>query len=598
MKILILLLLVSITTINSQIIVIQGNVTTSTTVVNNVVLTFTNANDTTTSYSTLTNSLGNYSIGLITGIEENDPSIPVHFELTQNYPNPFSNETVIPYKLNINSKVNVTVYDILGREVRKFSIGEQAAGIHGIIWDGNNNFGQKLSTGIYFYKMEAGNESLVNKMVLTRGIGASNNLTLTGIFTSPAKFFQKKVTKINSDSYYVKITNTDITMPRIAEIEVENVIIANDTTINFSVNKLPIANAGKDDSIKVGQYVTLDGSQSKMGDGDILYYDWVPDSTNPAKVRILWAKIQPNVAFSSPGTYKFSLVVNDGIADSDPDEVVIEVGERGEIIFEDAVLESYVRYELKDPKGELTEEKLESMTHLHPEGIFGDITSLAGIENCKNLKILLLGLNKITNLEPLSSLTNLEELYLSQNRTFTDLSPLASLVNLKELDLSSNLIADISSLRSLTNLTTLNLMWNEITDISPLAEMINLEKLIIFSNQITDITPISNLTQLIELDFTYNQIFDITGISSMNELYRLDLVHNKVIDIKPLEEGLEKLKFLDLDHNQITNIEPLVNNTNFGQGDYIFLTGNPLDEISRDQYIRELRNRGVIVTFN
>ena len=119
LKLLSLLLTVLITTLNAQIINVKGNVSTSTEAVKNALVTFTDENDTTKSYSALTDSFGNYSIGLITGIDNSTSLVPTKFELAQNYPNPFSSSTAISYKLNKQSDVEVTIYDILGRQVKK-----------------------------------------------------------------------------------------------------------------------------------------------------------------------------------------------------------------------------------------------------------------------------------------------------------------------------------------------------------------------------------------------------------------------------------------------------------------------------------------------
>ncbi|MGD8782661.1 MAG: FlgD immunoglobulin-like domain containing protein, partial [Ignavibacteria bacterium] len=145
------LVAVLLTVFNAQTYKVKGNVSTPTQVVKNVLITFTEENDTTKSYTALTDSLGNYSLGLITDIEDNPSTIPTKFELAQNYPNPFTSETAITYKLNEQSDVRVTIYDILGREIKKYGVGKQEAGTHGIKWDGRNNTGEKVTAGVYFY---------------------------------------------------------------------------------------------------------------------------------------------------------------------------------------------------------------------------------------------------------------------------------------------------------------------------------------------------------------------------------------------------------------------------------------------------------------
>ncbi|MGE5812290.1 MAG: leucine-rich repeat domain-containing protein [Ignavibacteria bacterium] len=101
---------------------------------------------------------------------------------------------------------------------------------------------------------------------------------------------------------------------------------------------------------------------------------------------------------------------------------------------------------------------------------------------------------------------------------------------------------------------------------------------------------------MVYLHLANNNLTDIQAISNCTQLVRLYLDLNEITDIAPLE-GLTNLSLLDLKYNKITNIEPLVNNSGLGQGDAVSLNGNPLDQISINQYIPELRNRGVTVFY-
>src|SRR5919199_772712 len=95
----------------------------------------------------------------------------------------------------------------------------------------------------------------------------------------------------------------------------------------------------------------------------------------------------------------------------------------------------------------------------------------------------------------LSTVTNLT-LY---NKKISDLSPLTSLTNLTNLSLISNKISDISPLKSLTNLNLLNLGGNQIQDASPLKSLTDLKTLDLSSNQIKDVSPLKSLTKLTTL---------------------------------------------------------------------------------------------------
>ena len=74
-------------------------------------------------------------------------------------------QTTIPYKLNKPLDASIKIYDVLGREVKSFSVGRQTAGVHNIIWDGKDNLGRRTAAGIYFYQLRASNETQVKKMI-------------------------------------------------------------------------------------------------------------------------------------------------------------------------------------------------------------------------------------------------------------------------------------------------------------------------------------------------------------------------------------------------------------------------------------------------
>ena len=88
---------------------------------------------------------------------------PNVFSLSQNYPNPFNPVTVINYSIPENSVINIKVYDILGREVKHLVNEYKPAGNYSVSFDGSN-----LSSGVYFYKLEAGNFSEIKKMILMK----------------------------------------------------------------------------------------------------------------------------------------------------------------------------------------------------------------------------------------------------------------------------------------------------------------------------------------------------------------------------------------------------------------------------------------------
>jgi hypothetical protein len=89
--------------------------------------------------------------------------IPKEFTLSQNYPNPFNPSTVIRYQLPAAAHVRIKVYDIRGQEVATLADGVQEAGYRTVEWNGSGN-----SSGVYFYKLEAGSFSDTKKMLMLK----------------------------------------------------------------------------------------------------------------------------------------------------------------------------------------------------------------------------------------------------------------------------------------------------------------------------------------------------------------------------------------------------------------------------------------------
>ena len=103
---------------------------------------------------------------LPTDINDEPNSLLPNFALRQNYPNPFNPSTEIEFDLQRRSVARLTIYNILGQEVRKLVDAELSAGHHTVTWDGSDDAGKRVSTGIYFYRFETEGYSESRKMVL------------------------------------------------------------------------------------------------------------------------------------------------------------------------------------------------------------------------------------------------------------------------------------------------------------------------------------------------------------------------------------------------------------------------------------------------
>ena len=114
-------------------------------------------------------SMGAYQYqGDVSDFTDNDDSMLRKTQLIGNYPNPFNPETTISYSLSVASNLRVNIYNIRGQKIKTLINGYQAAGNHQVIWDGMDENGKYVSSGIYFYKMEADDFSQIKKMVLMK----------------------------------------------------------------------------------------------------------------------------------------------------------------------------------------------------------------------------------------------------------------------------------------------------------------------------------------------------------------------------------------------------------------------------------------------
>lgn len=90
------------------------------------------------------------------------------YQLSQNYPNPFNPTTTISWKLAVGSHVELAIYDLLGQRIRTLVDGNKPAGAHQAQWDGRDDRGRAVSSGVYVYQIEAGGFVQSRKMLLVR----------------------------------------------------------------------------------------------------------------------------------------------------------------------------------------------------------------------------------------------------------------------------------------------------------------------------------------------------------------------------------------------------------------------------------------------
>jgi len=100
--------------------------------------------------------------------DEVDFRNPSNFSLGQNYPNPFNPSTNISFTLARRAEVSLEVFTVLGTKVKSIADGEFQSGNHTVTWDGTDNSGRPVASGIYFYSMKAGDFIATEKMLLLK----------------------------------------------------------------------------------------------------------------------------------------------------------------------------------------------------------------------------------------------------------------------------------------------------------------------------------------------------------------------------------------------------------------------------------------------
>ena len=100
-------------------------------------------------------------------IEDNE-YLPLSFQVYQNYPNPFNPTTSLSYQLPDDGKVEVIIYDMMGKLIKNLVNEKQSSGQNSIIWNATNNSGNQVSAGLYIYTVKTSNHKQSKKMLLVK----------------------------------------------------------------------------------------------------------------------------------------------------------------------------------------------------------------------------------------------------------------------------------------------------------------------------------------------------------------------------------------------------------------------------------------------
>ena len=98
------------------------------------------------------------------GLEE--ATIPIRFALDQNFPNPFNSATVITFVVPKAGETTLELFDLLGQKVATLASGYREAGPHTFAWDGRNDKGRPLASGMYLYRLQSGRSKVATRKML------------------------------------------------------------------------------------------------------------------------------------------------------------------------------------------------------------------------------------------------------------------------------------------------------------------------------------------------------------------------------------------------------------------------------------------------
>ncbi len=234
---------------------------------------------------------------------------------------------------------------------------------------------------------------------------------------------------------------------------------------------------------------------------------------------------------------------------------LVEKGQGG-ISEEQMILQAAVAREVNKPPSELRPGDYERITKLDLS--YSEVSNVDDLRRLKGLQSLaLFGCRRLTSIEPLEALTNLEELDLRETPV-DNLEPLQGLTGLQKLLFRGTLIDKLQPLGGLTNLRNLRLTGTRVEQLEPLAALTHLQDLDLTETQVHDLSPLSGLTQLQSLYLSGTNVNDLHALASLTDLRHLDLRGTSINDssLKHLS-SLANLNRLDLCQTSITDLAPV-----------------------------------------
>jgi len=200
----------------------------------------------------------------------------------------------------------------------------------------------------------------------------------------------------------------------------------------------------------------------------------------------------------------------------------------------DPSLEAALRAEIlskRDNTDPLTVEDLATISRLVASRL--GITSLAGLQHCRGLRLIDLSDNAISDLTPIADLTRLQSVTLAGNQ-IRDISPLSRLIAIQLLDLSRNQVDTLNAIGKMRNLRTLYVADNRVSSIAPLASLTNITALDLAGNSVSDLSPIAESRGLTTLEISDNQVRSLQPLTGLSGLSMLIMPNNPIESFDPL----------------------------------------------------------------
>jgi hypothetical protein len=340
------------------------------------------------------------------------------------------------------------------------------------------------------------------------------------------------------------------------------------------------------------------------------------DIRNNIDISALHTEINKAIKYSNTDIRDDVLEIQQFIASQRLDEAKQKLNElirnnaSDSITFEDKNLEAVIRDKINLPKGNILISDVEDITSIDASN--KSIYSLKGIKYFRSLRELDLSSNNlidpsITDFIPDAHLGLINTLKASYNisRLIPAFEELSQLRNLEVLNMSMNLISNIDMLKDLGNIRQLNLSYcNFIKDLTPLNELVLIETLELRKNMIDNVEALDKMVNLKTLDLSNNRIKDITTLEALSNLELLYLgnsmtfsdkfvCYNQITDIKALST-LPKLRVLDVEGNPVQNIKLLKENKSLKKISFQSKTVEDVSEFSgfyfnfKEMYTKEM----------